>query len=132
MKKRWLIFGLMFSLAGAIAATNALDITGKWSGTIDVKDESSGTNITTPVQVQFQQRDAAISGNIGRAEDNDLVPIKNAKVEGNKIYFEASSGETLGPAKFNLIVDGDHMEGEMKTSVDTGDITGKVKISRQK
>ena len=132
MKRRWLIFGLMFSLAAAIAATNALDITGKWSGTIDVKDESSGTNITTPVQVQFQQRDAAISGNIGRAEDNDLVPIKNAKVEGNKIYFEASSGETLGPVKFNLIVDGDHMEGEMKTSVDTGDITGKVKISRQK
>ncbi len=132
MKTRLFIFGLIFSVIAVLAFAGDPDISGKWSGTIDVRDEGSGTNITTPVQVQFQQRDAKISGNIGRAEDNDVVPIKNAKVEGNKIYFEASSGETVGPVKFNLTVTGDRMEGDMRTSVDSGDITGKVKISRQK
>ena len=132
MKTIRIIFALFSFGALASTAVNSLDVTGKWSGTIDVKDESSGTGVTTPVEVRFEQHDAALSGNIGRPEDNEVVPIKNAKLDGNKLYFEASNGETLGPVKFNLTVNGDRMEGDMKTAVDTGAITGKVKISRKK
>ncbi len=107
-------------------------VTGKWSGTIAVQDEGSGTTITTPVEVQLEQRATTISGKIGRAEDNDLVPLRNAKFDGNTISFEAASAETEGSMKFVLRVAGDRMEGDMKGSIDSGDITGKVKLTRDK
>ena len=68
------------------------DVSGLWTGTIDIHDESSGTNITTPVRIELNQQPDAISGKIGRPEDLEVVPIKNVRMEGNKIWFEASNG----------------------------------------
>ncbi len=114
----------------SVAFATAPDVSGLWTGTIDIKDEGSGSTITTPVRIEFDQQKAAISGKIGRPEDSENVPIKNAHMEGNKIWFEASNGETAGPVKFVLTVDGDRMEGDMKTALDTETLNGKVKVTR--
>lgn len=129
--KRISIFCIfLISLSALLAAT--ADVSGLWTGTIDIHDESSGTNITTPVRIELNQQPDAISGKIGRPEDLEVVPIKNVRMEGNKIWFEASNGETAGPVKFALTVNGDNMEGDMKTALDTETINGKVKVTREK
>jgi hypothetical protein len=126
---RIVVFSVLMLLA---AIAHGADVSGNWTGTIDIKDEGSGTNITTTVKFQFVQSGETVSGTVGRQEDAELVPIKNVKIDGNKISFEASNGETSQPVKFVLTVDGDRMEGDMKTVLDSEVLTGKVKISRTK
>lgn len=108
------------------------DLTGRWTGTIAVDDTASGTTITTQVHVELQQQGDGLSGKIGRVEDTDVVPIKNARMDGDTLHFEAASEETSGPMKFILKIAGDKMEGTMKGSIDSGDINGKVKLTREK
>jgi len=108
----------------------AADLTGTWTGTIAVDDSGSGTTITTQVHIELRQQGDGVSGKIGRVEDTEAVPIKNVKIEGDILSFEAASDETSGPMKFSLKIAGDRMEGTMKGSVDSGDIDGKVKLTR--
>ncbi len=114
------------------ALTFGADLTGRWTGTIAVDDTGSGTTITTQVHIELQQQGDGVSGKIGRVEDNDVVPIKNAHMDGDTLIFEAASDETTGPMKFSLKIAGDRMEGTMKGSIDSGDINGKVKLTREK
>jgi len=114
------------------ALTFGADLTGRWTGTIAVDDTGSGTVITTQVHVEIQQKTEGLSGKIGRVEDNDAVPIKNVHIEGDTLSFEAASDETTGPMKFSLRIAGDQLEGTMKGSIDSGDINGKVKLTRDK
>jgi hypothetical protein len=119
-----------FLLVAAFA--NVANFAGNWIGTINVKDESSGTDITTSVKFQFSQAGDIVSGTVGRQEDTERIPIKNVKVDGNRITFEASNGETSKPVQFELTMAGDTMAGDMKTALDNETLTGKVKVSRSK
>ena len=123
---------LTFLLFIASALAFGADLTGRWTGTIAVDDTGSGTTITTQVHIELQQKSDVLSGNIGRIEDSEVVPIKNAHMEGDTLVFEAASEETTGPMKFSLKIAGDRMEGTMKGSIDSGDINGKVKLTRDK
>jgi hypothetical protein len=108
------------------------DLTGHWNGTILVNDIGSGTTITTQVHVELSQQANVVSGKIGRAEDREAVPIKNVHLEGDTLTFEAASDETSGAMKFTLKIAGDEMEGTMKGAIDSEDISGKVKLTRDK
>ena len=122
MKKAlWLLPCLALALSGA-------DVSGKWSGTIDVEDSGS----TTPVQVELVQKADLLSGKIGRTGGGDESTIRSGKVDGTKVVFEAVSPEHSNPFKFTLTLIDDRLEGEMKGSVDEGEIVGKVKLSREK
>ena len=124
MRRLWLILWLPLVL-GASA-----DISGKWFGSIEVADNAGGSSITTPVRAEFQQKSNLISGKIGRREDERAESIRNGKVEGTRISFEVSSVETTSAMKFNLILEGDRLEGEMKGTVDSGEIVGRVRLKR--
>ena len=123
---------LLFFLLLTATLTFAADLTGRWTGTIAVDDTGSGTTITTQVHIELQQKADGVTGKIGRIEDSEVVPIKNARMEGDTLVFEAASEETTGPMKFNLKIAGDQMEGTMRGSIDSGDIKGKVKLTREK
>jgi hypothetical protein len=120
MKK---LFWILPCLALALSAG---DVTGKWSGTIDVEDAGS----TTEVQVQLVQKADAISGKIGRTGGADEGTIQNGKADGAKVSFEVVSAQTSSPFKFTLTLVNDRLEGEMKGATDDGEIVGKVKLSR--
>src|SRR5215467_3632121 len=107
------------------------DVSGTWSGSIEVADNAGGSSITTAVRAEFQQKANLVSGKIGRREDEQAETIRNGKVEGTKISFEVSSVETTSAMKFNLVLEGDHLEGEMKGTVDSGEIVGKVRLTRE-
>ena len=120
MKKAfWILPCLALVLSGA-------DVSGKWSGTIDVEDAGSSTD----VQVELVQKAGTVSGKIGRIGGGDEGAIRNGKVEGQKISFEVVSSETSSPFKFTLTLVNDRLEGEMKGSLEQGEIVGKVKLSR--
>jgi hypothetical protein len=117
----WLLPCLALALSGA-------DVSGKWSGTIDVEDAGN----STPVQVELVQKSDIVSGKIGRQGGGDEGTIRNGKVDGTKVSFEVVSPQTSSPFKFTLTLANDTLEGEMKGSVDEGEIVGKVKLSREK
>ncbi len=117
----WLLPCLALALCGA-------DVSGKWSGTIDVEDSGN----STPVQVELVQKSDLVSGKIGRQGGGDEGTIRNGKVDGAKVSFEVVSPQTSSPFKFRLTLVNDTLEGEMKGSADEGEIVGKVKLSREK
>ena len=125
MRKVWLLLCVpAVMLAGD-------DVSGKWSGSIEVADNAGGSAITTSVRAVFEQKANLVSGKIGRREDESAESIRNGKVEGSKIFFEVSSVETTSAMKFSLVLRGDHLEGEMKGTVDSGEIVGKVRLTRE-
>jgi hypothetical protein len=109
----------------------AADVSGKWSGSIEVADNAGGSSITTPVKAELEQKGNLVSGKIGRREDERAEAIRNGKVEGTKITFEVTSAETLSAMKFSLVLQGNHLDGEMKGMVDSGEIVGKVTLTRE-
>jgi hypothetical protein len=114
-------------------ALYAGDIDGKWSGTIEVSDPSGGDKINTPVKAEFEHKADGITGKIGRSEERDNEPIRNARLEGKTLVFEVHSAEATSPMKFNLVlVTDDRIEGEMVGAVDSGSIMGKVKLTKSK
>jgi len=123
----------MLGLVACLAASMwGADVSGKWSGIIEVNDTSSGDTINTPVKAEFDQKSAQISGKIGRKEDEECEPIRNAKLEGNTLVFEVRSPEIPSAFKFNLeLVGADRIEGNMRGAIDSGPITGKVKLTRE-
>ena len=123
---------LLLLLVLIAAFAMCAELSGRWTGTIAVDDPGSGTTITTQVHVELQQQSGELTGKIGRVEDSELVPIKNAHMDGDLLTFAAASEETDGEMKFSLKIDGDRMEGTMKGSLDTGDINGKVRLTREK
>jgi hypothetical protein len=120
MKKiLWLLPWVVLALSGS-------DLTGKWSGTIEIADEGA----TTPVSVQFVQKADVVLGKIGRTGGGEEESIRNGKVDGKKVSFEVNSAHGL--MKFALTLEEDRLEGEMKGTVDDGEIVGKVKLAREK
>jgi hypothetical protein len=120
MKKiLWLLPWVALALSGS-------DLTGKWSGTIEIADEGA----TTPVSVQLVQKADVVSGKIGRTGGGEEESIRNGKVDGKKVSFEVNSAHGL--MKFALTLEEDRLEGEMKGTVDDGEIVGKVKLAREK
>jgi hypothetical protein len=123
MKKLWLLPCLAASLMAA-------DISGKWIGNVVVDDPGGGSIIDTQIRAEFVQKADAITGGVGRQEDQQTEAIQNATLDGTRLTFEVSSTETNGLVKFVLTLDGDHLDGDMSGSMDGTPIAGKVHIHR--
>ncbi len=125
MKIRWL---LLPSLAATLMAA---DVSGKWAGNVEVEDPSGGPAINTEVHAELHQKADAITGAIGRQEDQEAESIRNARLDGNRLTFEVSSAETGSLVKFTLTMSGDHLDGDMNGNMDGTPLTGKVHLTRQ-
>ena len=122
MKKLWLLPCLAATLMAA-------DVSGKWTGTVNVEDPTGGPNIEVRVRADLLQKADAITGAIGRQEDQQGETIRNAKLDGRRLTLEVSSTEANGLVKFTLTLDADKLDGEISGSMDGTAITGKVHLS---
>jgi hypothetical protein len=121
---------LFFAFAALLAAA---DVTGAWTGTVVVTDPSSGEKISTNVKAQLAQKSGAVTGKIGREHDDELETIRDGKVSGNVVVFAVQPAEATTPMQFTLtLVTPDRIEGDMKGAIDTGNISGKVVLTRAK
>jgi hypothetical protein len=126
MKCLWLLPVFALALYGA-------DVTGTWTGTVDVHDPGNDDKISTQVKAQFAQTATAVTGKIGRKQDTQLESIRDGKVSGNTLTFEVMPEEATSPMKFNLtLVSDDRIEGDMTGAIDVGKISGKVVLTRSK
>src|SRR6185437_141437 len=98
-----------FFLLAAIPAllfagvASAADVSGTWRGVIEVNHGGGAPTVNAPIRLRLEQKGNALTGDIGHeAAEMKPVPIESGRVEGNEIYFEASSEETNGPIRFRL------------------------------
>ena len=90
MKAKLLALALLLTAAPAFAA----DIDGKWSGSID----TPGGAMT--IVYTFKTEGATLTGS-SLGPDGSALPIKNGKVDGNKISFAQDIDFGQGPITFN-------------------------------
>jgi hypothetical protein len=114
-------------------ALYATDLTGTWTGTVDVADPANGDKISTPVKAELKQAAGAVTGKIGRTQDTRLENIRDGKLAGKTLTFNVLPEEATKPMVFKLtLVSDDRIEGEMAGEIDVGKITGKVVLTRGK
>ena len=108
------------------------DVTGKWSGTIQIKD-AQGDQKTESAYLILKQEGAALSGSGGPNEEKQH-PMRNGKVEGSKLTFEiVVSPEGDRVMKFALTVSGDQIDGDVSApSKEGGPETAKLSVKRVK
>jgi len=111
-------------LAAAAFTLSATDLTGKWSGTVDLKQD--GEAQTIPVIMVVKQEGDKLTGTAG--PEDEQHPIQNGKVDGNKVTMEVDTGEAL--YYLELEVDGDKISGHVKQGADGEKM--KIALSRVK
>jgi len=114
-------------LASVLFAASAT-ISGKWGGTAQVK-LPSGESRSYTLELQMTQKGPDVSGTIGTGE-GDGVEIQKGKFEGTRLSFEVTPPEAGSPVKFELDLNGDRLEGQLKGEVEGGAITGKIALTR--
>jgi hypothetical protein len=67
----------------SLAPLLAADVDGKWSGSIDTPMGA------IPIEFNFKADGATLSGSMA-GPDGGQIPIKNGKIDGNKISFNVS------------------------------------------
>lgn len=117
-----ILLSLALCLALAFAAT-AADVSGKWSGTFT--PESGGDNGSA--YVILKQTGAKLTGS-GGPDENDQWPGLQGTVDGNKVTFEVKSTEDGTVYKGTLVLDGDHLNGDVEFTTPDGQ-SGKAKLN---
>ena len=91
MKK---VFGIVVGLLLLAAPAFAADVDGKWTGTVSTPMGD------LPVQYEFKADGTTLTGTT-LGFDGGSVPIKNGKVDGNKITFAQDIDFGQGPITFD-------------------------------
>lgn len=115
----------------AAALLPAAGVSGKWTGTAEVK-LLDGESRTYNLQANFSQNGDDVSGTIGREYEGDGIPIQKGKMQASKLSFEVTPPEGTTPVKFELDLKGDNLEGSLTGVVDDGPVSGKVRLARPK
>lgn len=92
---------------------SAADLTGKWSGTVAVKDDG-GDSQDVAVMVTLKQDGNTLTGTAGA--EGEEHPIQKGVVNGDTVTFEVDSGDAI--YYLELKVDGDQLTGEVKNGAD--------------
>ena len=107
MKKSYLFAGLLLSAMLPTAALCVPNITGKWSGTLQM----DGENDTKPAYSIFSQEGNKLSGSVGPNE-SEQDSFEGGKVDGDKLTFDVRQGPSgEGSIHVEMQVKGDQMTG---------------------
>ena len=109
------------------ASLFAADVTGKWSGSYDVS-MTDGQTMKGRVYMVLTQTGSDLTGTVG-GDEQSQTPIKNGKIEGDRITFES---QTEGPLmRFDLRLEDEHIRGKASGDMDGGTILAKLDLTRQ-
>ncbi|MGD0301375.1 MAG: hypothetical protein ABSE86_30220 [Bryobacteraceae bacterium] len=104
---------ILLSLLLAAAWTlSGADLTGKWAGTVDMKQD--GEAQTIPVVMIVKQEGNKLTGTAGPEEDQHT--IQKGVVDGDTVTLEVDGGEAI--YYLELKVDGDQISGAVKQGTD--------------
>jgi hypothetical protein len=103
---------LLSLLLAATWTLSASDLTGKWSGTVDMKQD--GDAQTIPVVMIVKQDGNKLTGTAGPEDDQHT--IQKGLVDGDTVTMEVDGGEAI--YYLELKVDGDQISGAVKQGTD--------------
>ena len=109
MKKALLSLFVMLAITFAAAPARAADVDGKWAGSIDTPMGAF------PVGFTFKADGATLTGT-QTGMDGMEIPIKNGKIDGNKITFLVSLD--FGGMPFDLNYTGQVSPTEIKMTAE--------------
>src|SRR5947209_8060000 len=125
--KTLLFLVLMVAVAG-VAVADAVDVTGKWSGSFNSVGPNGDTKESTALLV-LKQSGTDITGTVGPNEDEQF-PIQKGKIEGDKITLEADhDGHVM---KFELKLASGRISGEALMSREGQSMKAKIGVGRAK
>ena len=96
-------------LLGAFSL-NAADLTGKWTGTVDFKDDG-GEARTMPVFMILKQDGNRLTGSAGDKEE-EQHPFQKGSVDGNNVTIDIEADDAV--FHLELKVDGDQIAGDVR------------------
>jgi hypothetical protein len=111
----------------------AADISGKWSGTAELKPPDGDAQVVA-VKAEFKQTDRTLAGSTGKAGEEQW-PIAKGKVEDGKISFEftAPEGDAMRLYTVRLAVLSEtQLQGEFSVDAEGNKLTGKLTLNREK
>jgi hypothetical protein len=124
--KLFLCLILAAALAGVAMAD--VDVTGKWSGTLNLAGPNGETKETTALLV-LKQTGAEITGTVGPNEEQQF-PIQKGKIEADVITLQADhDGHTL---TLDLKLVSGRITGEVSMTGDGQSMKAKLDVGRQK
>jgi len=119
---------LVCTLLLALSAMTAMaaDLSGKWPGTFTPEGQSDGQ----PALVVLKHTGDTVTGTAGPSADQQW-PISNVKLDGDKLSFDvtAENGMSL---KMSLVVDGDHMKGDITMTREGQTMKAKLDVTKAK
>jgi len=104
-----LCFSVLIGMA--LAAPVDVNVTGNWSGTVNIARPDGSTRDDT-VLLMLKQSGTEITGSVGTGAD-DQRPIQKGKIEGDKIALEVQDSENNRVVTFALVVTGDRIKGDV-------------------
>jgi hypothetical protein len=122
-----ILMALFLSLVFTVAAS-AADVTGTWSGKLNVIGPD-GQEQGDTVHLILKQDGAKLTGTAGPSPDQQL-PIDKGAVNGNKVSFEVN----LGPAifKFDVALADDHLKGDVQLTAQGQTMKANMDATRAK
>lgn len=115
---------LILTLFLAVLALGAAEVSGRWQGKVLVE---GGDEL--PVNLELQQRDAAVTGTIGN-EDNSLM-LRDGKLAGDALTFVVVyRGQDF---RFELKISDARLTGTVRGKTENGDpVNGKADFAKSK
>jgi cytochrome c oxidase cbb3-type subunit III len=93
-----------------LALALAPDVSGRWNGTAEMKNEN-GQTLSIPVLLILKQEGERVTGTAGPG-DAEQHPIKNGQISGEKLTFEVEADNGL--FRVELKVEADRIAGEFR------------------
>ncbi len=123
MRNSSLFTGVLLGLLLSITTAGASNVTGKWSGTMQLE----GQTRSEPVYMVLKQEGNKLAGS-GGPNENEQNPFEGGKVEGNKLMFDIPLGESS--MHFEMEAQEDQITGEMRRQREGKVETAKISLKR--
>ena len=127
MTRRTFALLAVLILGSTGAATQAPDISGKWTGTLTLSRDGQQRN--DMAFMVFTQMGTKLTGTAGPSEDRQR-PIANGTVEGTKVTFDILADGP--PMAFTVTLTEGRLKGQASGSRDGQPVTAAVDVGRVK
>jgi hypothetical protein len=120
----------------SVPFVSAADVSGKWSGSLEIKTPD-GKTAALPAYAEFKQEGASVTGAVWKEAD-DQFPVEKGKIDGNRITFEFLAQEGSEDSKplvhsVRLAVVGEtQLQGQMEFEDGGNKVTAKLTFTRDK
>jgi hypothetical protein len=110
----------------------AMDISGKWSGDLEIK-MPDGNVVTQPAWAEFHQKGDEISGSAGGGDSDESSPLEKGLFDGKKLAFQFT-GPDGRVYKASLVLTADHrFEGTLDFTLPDGSpVAAKMTLTQSK